>query len=212
MDPREVKARSERTIVALGGKTLEWLPWLDRTEPRESAEVATRALAMHALLQIHFGAPTAVVASWLRDNAAESVLSKRERAILEAPDSSLSEQDRTSLYWYLESLWALVWAGQLVQELPINHRVGEALATLLPDIKIGEDGRRFRQSFVLRPFRELFEMLDLYYRAHWYARDGHLNGHPTGVFDLDVIMERRKALEWICDRGVPDWDETEDST
>jgi len=73
MDPLEVKARSERTIVALGGKTLEWLPWLDRTQPRESAEVATRALAMHAVLQIYFGAPRAVIASWLRDNAAEAI-------------------------------------------------------------------------------------------------------------------------------------------
>jgi hypothetical protein len=207
-----VKARSERAILALGGKTLDWLPWLERTESRESAEVATRALAMHALVQIHFGAPTSVIASWLHNNAAEAVLSKRERAIIEAPESSLSEQDRTNLYWYLESLWALVWAGQVVQDLPINQRVGEGLASLLPDIKIGEDGRRFRDSFVLRPFGELFEMLDLYYRAHWYARDGHLNGYPTGVFDLDVIMERRRALEWICNRTVPDWDQTEDST
>jgi hypothetical protein len=39
-----------------------------------------------------------------------------------------------------------------------------------------------------------------------------LNGYSTGVFDLDIIMERRKALEWIADRTIEDWDEAPEST
>ena len=212
VDPLKAKTRSEQAIIALGGKTLDWLPWLDRTEARSSAEVATRALAMHGLLQIYFGAPAPVIASWLAVNRAESSLSKRERMILATPEGSLSEQDRTNLYWYLESLWALVWSGGLVPELAIQERVGSGLASLLPDIRAGEGGGVFRERFVLRPFPALYQMLDLYYRAHWYARDGHLNGYSTGLFNLDVIMERRKALEWICDQTVEDWDDTQDST
>jgi hypothetical protein len=49
-------------------------------------------------------------------------------------------------------------------------------------------------------------------RAHWYARDGQLNGYATGIFSLDVIMERRKALEWISDRTIEDWDDSPEST
>jgi hypothetical protein len=55
-------------------------------------------------------------------------------------------------------------------------------------------------------------MLDLYYRAHWYVVDGHLHRYDTGDFDLDIIMERRKALEWIGDPTVEDWDYTDAST
>lgn len=55
-------------------------------------------------------------------------------------------------------------------------------------------------------------MLDLYFRAHWYARDGQLNGYPTAPFDLDIIMERRKTLEWLVDRSIEDWDDTPQDT
>jgi hypothetical protein len=89
---------------------------------------------------------------------------------------------------------------------------GENLASLVPNIKQNEDGHKFHATFALRPFPELFQMLDLYFRAHWYARDGQLNGYATGVFDPDIIMERRKALEWIADRNLEDWDEAPDST
>jgi len=52
-------------------------------------------------------------------------------------------------------------------------------------------------------------MLDLYYRAHWYAREGSLKGFSTGVFNLDIIVERRKALEWISDSKIEDWDDVD---
>jgi hypothetical protein len=55
-------------------------------------------------------------------------------------------------------------------------------------------------------------MLDLYYRAHWYARDGLLNGYATEPFNLDVIMERRRALEWISDRNLADWEDAPEDT
>jgi hypothetical protein len=212
MDPAEVKARSEGLIRSLGGKTLDWLPWLDRSDPRETAEVAERTLAMHALLGIYFQAPVAVIAKWIQDNGLGHVLSRRERALLGTPEAELTQQDRIDLYWYLEALWAFAWAGQLIPELPIDKPVGDELASLLPDIENGEGGAEFRAAFLLRPFGDIFQMLDVYFRAHWYARDGHLNGYSTGVFNLDIILERRKALEWIADRTIEDWDETPEST
>jgi hypothetical protein len=212
MDPAEAKARSEQIITGLGGKTLAWLPWLDRTEPRLSSEVASRALAMHAMLQIYFGAPTVSVAAWIHENGLEPLLSKRERLMLSRPDAGLAEQERIDLYWYLEALWAFAWVGQLIPELQIEQSVGDNLALLLPNVEKGEDASVFRNTYALRPFSAVFQMLDLYFRAHWYARDGQLNGYPTGVFNVDVIMERRKALEWISDRTIDDWDDTPDST
>jgi Domain of unknown function (DUF4272) len=86
------------------------------------------------------------------------------------------------------------------------------LASLLPNLQRDEDGIGFRDSFELRPAVELCSMLDLYYRAHWYARDGQLRAYATGAFNLDVILERRKALEWLNDNETEDWDATEAST
>jgi hypothetical protein len=54
-------------------------------------------------------------------------------------------------------------------------------------------------------------MLDLYYRLHWWTRNSQLTGKDTSVVRLDIIMERRKALEWIMDPTC-DWDNVEMST
>lgn len=207
LEPHHVKAESERIIRALGGDVLDGLPWLDRTHPREAGEVADRALAMNALLQIYFGAPTNVIDAWITSNNLRASLSRRESQILRKSNTELSEQEKIDLYWYVESLWTLAWAGQLIPDIQIPEPVGDGLASLLPNLQVGETGERFRSRFVLRPSPELYQMLDLYYRAHWYARDGQLSGYDTGAFDIDIIMERRKALEWICDRQVSDWEE-----
>jgi hypothetical protein len=164
------------------------------------------------MVEVHFGAPTPVIWKWIRENDLAPALSRRDRSILDRPEADLTKQERIDLYWYLEALWALVWAGQLIPDLPIEKPVGDNLASLVPSIKQNEGGQEFRATFTLRPFPELFQMLDLYFRAHWYARDGQLNGYATGVFNLDIIMERRKALEWIADRTLEDWDEAPDST
>ena len=41
-------------------------------------------------------------------------------------------------------------------------------------------------------------MLDKFYRAHWFARNNDLTGKKSDKVDMDLIMERRKALEYIC--------------
>ena len=212
MDPSEVKVESERTIQALGGRICDWLPWLDRTDPRESAEVADRALVLHAMLQIYFGAPNELIHEWIYGNRLEAALSRRDRSVLARKPDDLTDQEKTNLFWCIEALWAMTWAGQLIKELAIDKPVGNNLASLLPNLRVNEDASRFRKSFALRPFEEIYGMLDLYYRAHWYARDGHLNGYPTESFNLDVIMERRRALEWIADQNLPDWEDAPNDT
>jgi len=210
--PRHVKEESERIIRALGGDVLDGLPRLDRTLPREPREVADRALVMNALLQIYFGAPINVIDAWITSNDLRASLSRRESQILRKSNAELSEQEKIDLYWYVESLWTLTWAGALIADIPIAEPVGDDLASLLPNLQVGETPARFRAGFSLRPFPQIYQMLDLYYRAHWYARDGQLRGRDTGVFDIDIIMERRKALEWLCDRQIADWDEAPDHT
>jgi hypothetical protein len=210
--PEVVKSDSEARITALGGRICEWLPWLDRSNPRTSEEAAGRTLAMHAMLQLYFGAPFPTIEGWIEENDLTTELSRRERALLAAGPSALVDQARVDLFWYLESLWALVWAGGLIADLPVEQPVGDELASLLPDLRRNEPGAGFRASYRLRDFEDLYRMLDLYYRAHWYARDGWLRSYDTKPFDLDVIMERRKALEWLADASIPDWDEAPDHT
>jgi hypothetical protein len=167
---------------------------------------------MNAVLQIHFGAPINVIESWITKHRLLPHLSHRERGILAKAAHDLTEQDDTDLYWYIEALWALAWVGSLIPNLPIDLPVGDDLAKFMPDLQVDESPNRLRSIFKLRDPAAIYQMLDQYYLAHWYARDGSLRNQETGAFNLDIIMERRKALEWTMDGEITDWDQTPENT
>lgn len=212
IDPEAVKRNSEAVIRRVGGDICDWLPILDpEATARELGAVVRRALILNAMLQIYFKAPIAVIKDWIVRNGLADDLSESEREILDKEDGDLTEQERKNLYWYVEALWTLVWVGQLVDELPFDEGVGEVPASLCPALQRNEDGSKLSKKMRLRSREELFRMLDLYYRLHWWTRNSQLTGKDTGVVRLDIIMERRKALEWVMDPGS-DWDNVEMGT
>jgi hypothetical protein len=212
IDPDAVKRESEAIIRRAGGQICDWLPVLDRdAEPRGLATVVPRALILNAMLQIYFKAPIAFIKDWITRNGLAKDLSGSERDILERDDDDLTEQQRINLYWCIEALWTLVWAGQLIDDLPFDEGVGNTLASLCPALQRNEDGSKLSKKMRLRSSEELFRMLDLYYRLHWWTRNAQLIGQETGEVRLDIIMERRKALEWVMDPAC-DWDSVEMST
>ncbi|RYG40885.1 DUF4272 domain-containing protein, partial [bacterium] len=71
--------------------------------------------------------------------------------------------------------------------------------------------RDFARRVRMRSYAELYAMRDLYYRAHWFARDGRINGYSTEPFIESTILERRRALEWLLDKTA-DWNEMDLST
>lgn len=212
IDPVTVKHESEAIILRAGGQICDWLPHLDRDhQPRDLDAVVRRALILNAMLQIYFKAPVAVIKEWITRHGLGDALSQSERTILEKDNDGLTEQERINLYWYIEALWTMVWAGQLIPGLPFDEGVGDVLASLCPKLQHDEDGSKFSKNMRLRSRDELFRMLDLYFRLHWWTRNAHLTGQNTGVVRLDIMMERRKALEWIMDPEC-DWDNVEQGT
>lgn len=206
VDPAALKANSEKTVLQAGGRICSWLPVLDRSTPRAQAELVQRALILNALVNIAFGAPTRIIQRWIEANGLAAHLTPKERVLLRRQREDLSEQEVTDLKWSLEALWALMWAGGLTPDLSIDTYIPDTMASLLPDLEKNEDGTKLTRTMRLRPSGELFQMLDLYFRAHWYTEDGRINGYDMGSISGDVVMERRKALEWLMD-AASDWDD-----
>jgi hypothetical protein len=206
IDPQEVKRRSESAVVNAGGRICDWLPYIDFTEARSLAEVVDRALVLNALLQLHFGAPPRIIAKWIEGQSLDSALSAKESALVQKPAEQLSEQERIDLYWYIEALWAFLWATGLIVDMPFDRGVEDFMASMCPNLQANEGAAKFRLGMKLRPYAELYAMRDLCYRFHWWTFDAHLRGEDTGPVRLDIVMERRKALEWILDRQL-DWDD-----
>jgi hypothetical protein len=212
LNPLAIKRDNEALILTRGGQICDWLPHLDPdTPPRDAAAIARRALVLNAMIQIAFRAPTPVIKTWIEANGLTGDLAASERAILAKPTADLTEQERTNLLWSLEALWAFAWIGGLIDDLPYREPVGDTLASLCPDLRQNESVERFVRSWNPRPHAEVFRMLDLYFRLHWWTRDADLRGEPSGDASLDVITERRKALEWAMD-AEQDWDRVEMST
>jgi len=211
LSPKRVKRESEAWLIAKNAQICDWLPWIEHRHPRAAKEIAKRALILNALIQIHFKAPIPAIREWLHKNALADCLSDKERSLIKKTNEELTEQEIADLYWLIDSLYALMWVGLKYDELTPISDVPDTLSSLLPSIQQGESAQSFIQSFHIRPYQQCFRMLDLFYRAHWYAREGHLTNISTQPFFLDPIMERRRALEWYIETTT-DWDNIEMST
>jgi hypothetical protein len=206
MKPEDVKKESEKIILEKGGKILDCLPVMERNEPmRSNEELINRALILNALVNIYFKAPIHIIKSWIEQYNLTSFLSESEKKLLDKKNDELTEQENINIFWFNEALWALMWAGNLIKDLPIDKCVEDRMVKLCPNLEKGEDDSKFRKKIKIRPKEELYKKLDLYFRTHWYTENGRLNNYPTGNISGDIIMERRKALEWVIDNTL-DWD------
>lgn len=155
-------------------------------------------MVLAALLQLHFGAPNEFIKTYLDDNELLSELTESEMQKLEKTYENWEEQDKTNLYWSIEAIWTFAWIGEKHSNLTFNTGVEETLASYLPNFQTNEPAKEFIENFTIRPEVEIVTMLDLFYRAHWFAKNISIKGQESSMVDLDIIMERRKALEWVC--------------
>jgi hypothetical protein len=165
---------------------------------------------MNALINIAFGAPISIINSWLKNDNLENHLSSSEKALLEKTNDDLTELELNSLEWYLESLWSFMWLTEMIDDLRPEEYVGDNMASLLPNIKEGEDNKKIEYLAAVRPIGTAYQMLDYYYRLHWYCVDERLKGKEAELNE-GVVYHRRKSLEWAFDEAA-DWDQVEMGT
>lgn len=199
------KTNNEKVILKKGARICDWLPLLETTSVKSIDDIRGRMSVMNALINISFGAPTDVIKEWIEDQKLTSYLSKEEVAILKKDTENVTDEERNQLHWYLESLWALMWATNMIDALDPETGCADSMASLLPDLQQGEDNTKLNAIKTTRNEQELYDMLDLYYRLHWYTVDERVNGKEA-IFHEGIIMERRRALEWAFNR-FPNWDQ-----
>lgn len=147
---------------------------------------------------------------WLAAHGLLEAASTEELRLLNTV-APLDERQKGRLRWNIESLWAAVWSGGFVDELSPTQPITGTLVSLLPDLRAAESPDRFLGRFRLRGVEDLYEKLDLFYRAHWYARDCQLAGRNSEPFELGVVQCRRQLLEWAM-HAEADWDDVDLST
>ena len=197
---KKAKAQSEKLMIQKYKLTSE-LPLLIRSGIRTPEELIERALILDAFLHIHFKLPIEKVADWIKKEGLENALSMSEKKILSKSNDELDEDEKAQVFWYIESLWALLWAGKRINVITVNKPCEEFMAEICPSLANGEDGEKFRKKLRIRSLREVFFCFDLHFRLHYYAEN-----EDEPLLNPNIQKARRKALDWLISPEI-DWDD-----
>jgi hypothetical protein len=179
---------------------------------REASEIATRALALFAVVGTALGAPKAEAVEWLRAESLWDALSPAEVSFF--TNEPPSERAWVNASWRSEALLMLLWSLGVIDQLPgLNEQCspGEFQAILPPftDVEV----RDFIGSAQRRPDVDLLQMAESLLNSHWEARNARFNGRPMpSHLNIGIVQERHHGINWVIGyEGLP-WDEVTTDT
>jgi len=188
----------------LGYATNPSLPLLDRTLGlRPKDQITLRALALHCVVAASHGFPKGRSLEWLHREHLTDSLAPKERAFLIGGIA-----DAIQFQVQGECLWVFAWVLGRVERLDFAQPAPGYLVTLYPDLKKSESSVQWREDLSLRSQAEVIAACDLAYCLHWAINQSRIDARKrAGSLKPYVIVERRRALEWLL--GPAEWDDVE---
>ncbi len=201
MDFTVLRERSLVRAKQLGYPTNPSLPLLDETlMPRPQDEIEMRALSLHCVVAASCGFPAARALEWLLREGLVDSLTPRERDFLQGRDLN-----NVVFQSQVEALWLFAWVFSKFDDLNFAQPCQDNLVTLYPNLHKAESSEDWRRANRLRGPMQILEVCDLAYCLHWAINQAMLEREKLpGRLNSLVIIERRRALEWILSRD--DWD------
>lgn len=196
LSPEKIRDISIEGLPRELRSVVKGLPVIDvrPTEQWKSAEdVAKRLVVLYALTGLAHDADSRKLLSWLDSESLTHDILKGERQYFSKAE--LTQQDIVRLSWNQEGLYTLGWCLGLVKELPYpdgEAALDELFAVIPP--RVGVDAFLARSQLVRS--KDILQQADRYFCYHWILR------HPecwkeNVTLNLDVVLERRRALEWV---------------
>lgn len=192
---------SEMVLNQQGCHLAENMPPLACFVPRLPGKVSQRLGCLTALIQLYFDMPPERAKKYLDNQNLWESASFEEQKVLSL--AKVNVPVLKSISWQIEAAWALLWVLGKGQAFSFDKRAPDDLFKSLPNIWTEENWLPIEKARV-RPEKELYQMLDFYYRLHFHCIQAQLLKEST-TFELGVIAERRKALHWVMHPDT-DWD------
>jgi hypothetical protein len=202
-DLRMVRQRSLFMARRLGYPVDVSLPLLpEGLALRDKDAVVDRMLVLDVMIGCASGLPPEIGADWVEESGiAGAVAPSEEKVLAGRPD-----EVPVRLLDRMEALWALGWATSLFRSLDFGRICGPELAMIFGDLEDLRGVRALRKRCKLRRFDEILAACDLARCLHRGIVMADKNGSPPpGKVQPQVIVERRRALEWLL--GDTGWDE-----
>ncbi len=211
----ERKKQSEEKLAKLGISYTKSLPVIEDSHNvtlKPIDEIAKRAIACLITIQVACDMAQGNNAEdskkyfteMLERFNATNALTTDEQYIFEDGDN---ERAQINMSWRYEPYWVLAWVLGFVEKLEYpNQTCDFELATKF--VAIAKDYEDFISKCKLRDIEEILDEIDLEYRYHWACVEKEIEPDLINIKDLspDVVVERRRALEWIISPDGEDWD------
>lgn len=201
METSRVRTKSLNITASAGLSILATLPVLeDGLQLRSQADAFDRMLCLHSVVAASFGFDKAKSLTWLRQEQLETSLTDVERHFLER-----GEGQSQIFHVKVEAMWALAWALNLVPQLDFWKDCDGRFVAQLPNLKVSQSSDELRRKAKLQPADDVVAACDLAYCLHWAIRQAEIEGkQPPAGLKSYVVVERRRALEWLL--GSESWD------
>ncbi len=202
----EARLFSIQKLSQIGFNDEIFLPLINNRSIKKGNEIRERIIQLYALIGLSLPEiDSDKIKQWLSSYDLFLGLSKHEKDIFEKyKDGKLTELEITSLSWLRESLLTLMWCCELISDLcypSIETEIEEYLYLIPPK----ENVKKFLKQISVRNEFEILKQADFHYCLHWLMRNNYFETLETNLCPrIDVIIERRKALEWILSNN--DWD------
>jgi hypothetical protein len=199
----KVRKESWKEAARLGYPANQHLPLLDEPKQvRAQLEVENRLLALYAVVACAYGFSKNRARAWVESEGVGGSLTNNELIFIRS-ESSIS--DDSGIKWRVEGLWALAWALSCHDNLDFSDSCSDDFVFIFPDLKRGEPASRFREKLTIRSLIDITQKCDTAYCLHWGAREMALRGRVIyRSVPINVLVERRRALEWIISDEM--WD------
>ncbi len=215
--PNPTKAQLERRAKSLAIIQDMNLPYLDELPviedestitPRTKEEIIQRCLAVAMCALKGETNDQALLEKVIQQYSVSRFFSPKEQQFIQNPHPE--EQERLNFAWGYERVHVLLWALGYIEHLKPPHQICDVPNEM--GIIWKEGAVNFSKHATLRPFHEVLDMADLYYRLHWAAIELRLQGKTSEYVDEEIVMERHYALNWLIRYMDQEWDDVTTDT
>jgi Domain of unknown function (DUF4272) len=205
------KTKSEAFLTENGikvNKNLPSVPSDEQVELRNEQEVLDRAYALLIIAVKGEGIEQEHLERTVADKEINS-FTPEELHIYHA--AALNDRERAYATWRYESLYTLLWALGMMDELKYPSEICDVQAVVgaifHPNRAAVESQAKLRSESII------LDELDKTYRMNWACVDARINGQePAGGIMPSVVYERHYALNWLTKHGKQDWDDVQTPT
>lgn len=200
----DIRKDSEKKVKELGYIINENLPLLEieKFNIRAIDSIISRILILHGLAAVSYGFNQEIVNSWLEN---EDLISNMYESELKLINAKKKDQEDIILFrTQVEASYALCWSVGFVKELNFSQGCPDNFVSILPDLKKKESSNVFRKKAKMLNKNDIIKSLDLAYCLHWAIVELASKGKNNTKLSSFIIVERRRALEWVLQSNL-DW-------